>query len=128
MERSLVEEIRAQWSHAGVEVESVSGNKVRCRMPPYFQGVQEFAQSLEDYDATVDLETSMSSGAASVVFVVFAGAQPEHAGVQPNAPSALIHRNDKDIVLSIMVAMCILLQVASMVNWKELVSGLKKFI
>ena len=66
-----MQEIRDLWSCAGVEVESISGSKVRCRMPPYFQGVQEFTQSLEPFGAEIDLETTVNGGAASVVFTVF---------------------------------------------------------
>ena len=72
---TIVHDVRDMWSHAGVEVESASDNKVRCRMPPYFQGVQDFTQSLEHHGVVVDLETSMNGQTASVVFVIFAGAE-----------------------------------------------------
>lgn len=72
---TIVRDVRDMWSHAGVEVESASDNKVRCRMPPYFQGVQDFTQSLEHHGVVVDLETSMNGQTASVVFVIFAGAE-----------------------------------------------------
>ena len=119
----LVKDIRELWSHAGVEVESISGNKVRCRMPPYFQGVQEFTQSLEHYDAVVDLETSMSAGTASVVFLVFAGDNADvtqHPHIQQRKNST-----SKEWVMVTMVLMCMVLQIVSMINFEKLAKFLK---
>lgn len=116
----LVKDIRDMWSHAGLEVESMSGNKVRCRMPPYFQGIQEFTQSLEPYDVVVDLETTMSAGTASVVFLVFAGSDSVDTGSSQQAP--VVHQRpngSRDIVLAVMVAVCMILQIVSMINFKE---------
>jgi hypothetical protein len=75
---SIVQDVREMWSHKGVEVESQSGNKIRVRMPPYFQSLNEFVTSLESlHNCDVDLEWSTNNGTAGVILTIFAG-QPVH--------------------------------------------------
>ena len=99
---AVVEDVRAMWSHAGVEIESSSGNKIRCRMPPYFQGVQEFTQSLEHHDVVVDLETSQSNGTASVVFLVYGADTRDRMAEREQGRGV-------DITYILMVALCIII-------------------
>lgn len=69
----LVSDIRSYWSHKGVEIESESTSKIKCRMPPVFQNVQDFCDSLAHHGVEIDMETSCSDNHACVVFIVYDG-------------------------------------------------------
>ena len=67
----VVADIRSGWSKQGVEVESSNANKARVRMPPYFQGINDFIGSLEErHEVDIDLETSIIAGSACVVLTI----------------------------------------------------------
>ena len=115
---ALVQDIRDTWSASGVEVESTAGNKVRLRMPPYFQGVQEFCESLQPYQVAIDLETSTNGGAISTIFTVYAGAD-EAYDETPRQTNSFV---TSDPFVRFVLVVGVLLQVLSMVNW-ELVTA-----
>lgn len=73
MAQQIADIVRREWTWAGVEVESTSESKVRCRMPPVFRDVQAFVDTLSHHDLCVDLETTCRGNVASVVLVVYAG-------------------------------------------------------
>lgn len=80
---AIVQDVRDMWSHKGVEVESQSGNKIRVRMPPYFQSLNEFVTSLESlHHCDVDLEWSTNNGTASVILTIFAGQSVHEHGAR----------------------------------------------
>lgn len=123
----LVQDIRDSWSHKGVEVESVSGNKIRCRMPPYFEGLQEFTQSLAEYGAEVDLETTVSNGSANVVLTVFADSERVDHFYQTsvNAHSAAQFQL-KDVIMTFFVALLVILQIVTIVDWHKVGAAFSK--
>ena len=110
-----MQEIRDLWSFAGVEVESVSGSKVRCRMPPYFQGVQEFTRSLEPWGAEIDLETTINAGAASVTFTVFGDPRV----VSEDRGQGEVKKRGVEPLYMAMLACIVVLQVISMLGGVE---------
>ena len=115
----LVQDIRTQWTQAGVEVESVSGNKVRCRMPSYLQGVQAFTQSLEHYNVAVDLDVSVSAGAANVVFTVFAD-EDSDAYIEHNQNASPAQgRQGRDWLYIALMILCLAMQIAAFVDWQR---------
>lgn len=128
MERqnSLVQEIRDLWSHAGVEVESVSGHKIKCRMPPYFQGVQHFTQSLEQWGAEIDLETSINSGTASVTFVVFG--DPRMGGQTMAERFERTPINREKIFYMVVATLCLCLQIVNFLGGSEFLTRVGSFI
>lgn len=79
---SIARIVREDWTWAGVEVESVSNDKVRCRMPAFFCDLQGFIDGIAEHDLLVDMETSCTSSVASVVFLVYpaAAARSTHEG------------------------------------------------
>lgn len=81
----LAHNIRINWCQAGVEVEATSSKAVRCRMPPHFQDVHEFVQSLSETGAAVDLEVACKDNVASVVFVVYAYEQARYPSTPPGS-------------------------------------------
>ena len=103
----VVANIRAEWSKQGVEVESSSANKARVRMPPYFQGINEFVGSLEEqYDVDVDLETSIIAGSACVVFTIHRATSGQHRAHSPSP------RTCTDVA----TALCAFVGIASMLH------------
>ena len=56
----VAQEIRDVWSAQGVEVESLSDRKVRCRFPPFFRGIQNFVASLDVFEVKRRLKPPLS--------------------------------------------------------------------
>jgi len=85
---SIARIVREEWTWAGVEVESVSNDKVRCRMPAFFCDLQGFIDGIAEHDLLVDMETSCTSSVASVVFLVYpaGAASSQHVGRRGYAP------------------------------------------
>ena len=71
---ALVQDVRDMWSYKGVEIESQSGNKIRVRIPPYFQALNEFVTSLESlHNCDVDLECTINNNTACVILTIYIG-------------------------------------------------------
>lgn len=69
--------VRSNWSSDGVEVESTSSNKVRCRMPPMFPNLDVFVQELLEHGCTIDLESRCDDAVISVALIIYAGSDHE---------------------------------------------------
>ena len=112
----VVADIRSQWSCMGVEVESVSDRKIKCRMPPYFEGIQEFTDTLcADHDVVMDMETVTNNHVASVVFIIYTMHTSDqhhepHRGAAPLPYTSRETLLTKDVAYIVLMAMCVFLQ------------------
>ena len=123
----VAQEIRDVWSAQGVEVESLSDRKVRCRFPPFFRGIQNFVASLDVFEVAIDLETTMSAGTASVVMIVYAhdNYQPHSRDQPPLDPYPALTRYRNDVMYISLAAICVVLQFISVCGWQNIVSTLQ---
>jgi len=73
----IAQHVRSNWSSDGVEVESASETKVRCRMPPMFQNLDVFVNDFSEQGCTIDLESRCSNAVVSIALVIYAGSERE---------------------------------------------------
>ena len=116
----IAQHVRTNWTGDGVEVESTSDSKVRCRMPPMFQYLDVFVREFAELNCTIDLESRCDGASVSVVLIVYACGDhgqvpykdhsPHKSTLQATNPCASIALLVSCFVVTVQVALLYLLR------------------